>query len=607
MKFRLISKTFLLSAAVAAGAGCSDFLDTSLDQNETGESIETTLGTLWKFGNAFYTPIASGYTTLDSNLFAAATDEAQQTKVQCNASYFNKGVINANLNPISNLYTDCYEGIRAANFFLDYTANGKGEYMVGMNRDTINDRPNYERDLASLHWYQAEAHIARAYYYAELIKQYGGVPIVESQYAANKFIPRSSYDQIVEYIVKEIDDHKGKLAVDWASFSERNGRFTLGAALAIKARVLLYAASPLHNPDNDVEKWKKAAAAAYDIISNPDLNYSLDSDYGAYFQGNRSLSSPETIYVVRREQSNAMESNNYPIATPGGASGVTPTQNLVEAYEWVGDPVAGDPYANRDPRLAASVVTNGSTWNGHVIDQSPGGRHDMSAPNASKTGYYLKKFLTDNLDLTQGAKVQHNWVSYRYAEVLLNYAEAKAELGEMDQTVWNKTIRPLRERSGVSGAMPATADPYLASYYDGVTDKWILECRRERSIELYMENTRRDDLMRWRMGHKLTVEFAGIHIPELGKPFDMNGDGKNDLCFYSKSHPKSGSNQTGVSYVEVTAEEGDNVTTYSVNKDNCLVYILDREWADYKYLYPVPKNALDINPNLRPQNPGWDA
>lgn len=195
---------------------------------------------------------------------------------------------------------------------------------------------------------------------------------------------------------------------------------------------------------------------------------------------------------------------------------------------------------------------------------------------------------------------------FRYAEILLNEAEAKAELGEMDQTVWNKTIRPLRDRSGVSGAMPATADPYLASYYDGVTDKWILECRRERSIELYMENTRRDDLMRWRMGHKLTVEFAGIHIPELGKPFDMNGDGKNDLCFYSKSHPKSGSNQTGVSYVEVTAEEGDNVTTYSVNKDNCLVYILDREWADYKYLYPVPKNALDINPNLRPQNPGWD-
>ena len=514
MKFRLISKTFLLSAAVAAGAGCSDFLDTSLDQNETGESIETTLGTLWKFGNAFYTPIASGYTTLDSNLFAAATDEAQQTKVQCNASYFNKGVINANLNPISNLYTDCYEGIRAANFFLDYPANGKGEYMVGMNRDTINDRPNYERDLASLHWYQAEAHIARAYYYAELIKQYGGVPIVESQYAANKFIPRSSYDQIVEYIVKEIDDHKGKLAVDWASFSERNGRFTLGAALAIKARVLLYAASPLHNPDNDVEKWKKAAAAAYDIISNPDLNYSLDSDYGAYFQGNRSLSSPETIYVVRREQSNAMESNNYPIATPGGASGVTPTQNLVEAYEWVGDPVAGDPYANRDPRLAASVVTNGSTWNGHVIDQSPGGRHDMSAPNASKTGYYLKKFLTDNLDLTQGAKVQHNWVSYRYAEVLLNYAEAMNEAYGPDQAPGDYALTALdalqlvRDRASLQLPIVTAA----------TRDEFREAVKHERRIELAFEDHRYWDLLRWKDAMEvLNKPVRGVKVTKTGE------------------------------------------------------------------------------------------
>ena len=514
MKFRLISKTFLLSAAVAAGAGCSDFLDTSLDQNETGESIETTLGTLWKFGNAFYTPIASGYTTLDSNLFAAATDEAQQTKVQCNASYFNKGVINANLNPISNLYTDCYEGIRAANFFLDYTANGKGEYMVGMNRDTINDRPNYERDLASLHWYQAEAHIARAYYYAELIKQYGGVPIVESQYAANKFIPRSSYDQIVEYIVKEIDDHKGKLAVDWASFSERNGRFTLGAALAIKARVLLYAASPLHNPDNDVEKWKKAAAAAYDIISNPDLNYSLDSDYGAYFQGNRSLSSPETIYVVRREQSNAMESNNYPIATPGGASGVTPTQNLGEAYEGVGDPVAGDPYANRDPRLAASVVTNGSTWNGHVIDQSPGGRPDMSAPNASKTGYYLKKFLTDNLDLTQGAKVQHNWVSYRYAEVLLNYAEAMNEAYGPDQAPGDYALTALdalqlvRDRASLQLPIVTAA----------TRDEFREAVKHERRIELAFEDHRYWDLLRWKDAMEvLNKPVRGVKVTKTGE------------------------------------------------------------------------------------------
>lgn len=514
MKLRHIFRTLLLSAVAATGAACGDFLDTSLDQNETGESIETTRGTLWKFGNAFYTPIFYGYSALDSNLFAAATDEAHQTKVQCDASYFNKGVINANLNPLSSLYTDCYEGIRAANFFLDYTANGKGEYMVGMNRDTINDRPNYERDLASLGWYRAEAHVARAYYYAELIRRYGGVPIVESQYAAGRFIPRSTYDEVVDYIVRKIDDHKDKLAVDWTSFSERNGRFTLGAALAIKARVLLYAASPLHNPDKKLEPWKKAAAAAYEIIVHPALNYSLDGDYGAYFQGNRSLSSPETIYVVRREQSNTMERNNYPIATPGGASGVTPTQNLVEAYEYVGEPVAGDPYANRDPRLAASVVTNGSTWNGRVIDQSAGGTDDMSAPNASKTGYYLRKFLTDNLNLTQDAKAQHNWVAYRYAEVLLNYAEAMNEAYGPDQAPDGYTLTALdalqlvRDRASLQ--LPAVRASSREEFRRAV--------KHERRIELAFEDHRYWDLVRWKDAMEvLNQPVRGVKVTRTGE------------------------------------------------------------------------------------------
>lgn len=515
MKLRHIFRTLLLSAVAATGAACGDFLDTSLDQNETGESIETTRGTLWKFGNAFYTPIFYGYSALDSNLFAAATDEAHQTKVQCDASYFNKGVINANLNPLSSLYTDCYEGIRAANFFLDYTADGKGEYMVGMNRDTINDRPNYERDLASLGWYRAEAHVARAYYYAELIRRYGGVPIVESQYAAGRFIPRSTYDEVVDYIVREIDDHKDKLAVDWTSFSERNGRFTLGAALAIKARVLLYAASPLHNPDKKLEPWKKAAAAAYEIIVHPALNYSLDGDYGAYFQGNRSLSSPETIYVVRREQSNTMERNNYPIATPGGASGVTPTQNLVEAYELLeGAPVTNDPYANRDPRLAASVVTNGSTWNGRVIDQSAGGADDMSAPNASKTGYYLRKFLTDNLNLTQDAKAQHNWVAYRYAEVLLNYAEAMNEAYGPDQAPDGYTLTALdalqlvRDRASLQ--LPAVRASSREEFRQAV--------KHERRIELAFEDHRYWDLVRWKDAMEvLNQPVRGVKVARTGE------------------------------------------------------------------------------------------
>lgn len=515
MKFRFIFKSALASAAVAAGVGCSDFLDTSLDQNATGETIETTLNTLWNFGNAFYTPIGYGFTVLDGNLFAAATDEAQQTLAQSDASYFNKGVINASLNPLSNLWVNCYEGIRAANHFLDYTADGKGEYMVGMNRDTISDRPSYERDLASLRWYRAEAHVARAYYYAELIKMYGGVPIVEEAYEAGKFVPRAEYDDVVEYIVSEIDGCKNDLAVDWSSFNDRNGRFTLGAALAIKARVLLYAASPLHNPRNDIARWERAAAAAYDIISHPDLNYALASDYGAYFQGNNNLSSPETIYAVRREQSNTPEARNYPIATKGGASGVTPTQNLVEAYEWIGEKDEANPYANRDPRLTASIVTNGSRWNGRQIDQSAGGSDDMSKPNASRTGYYLRKFLTDDLNLTQGAKAQHNWVAYRYAEVLLNYAEAMNEAYGPDSYGPDGYSLSAREALQLVRDRASVALPEVTAIG---RDDFGKAVKHERRIELAFEDHRYWDLLRWKDAMTVLNEpVRGVKVTKTGE------------------------------------------------------------------------------------------
>ena len=404
MKLRNTIFAFVIALV---SSSCSDFLDTSLDRNQTGETIATNRGTVWAFGTAFYSPLGYGFGTIDGNIFATCSDEAQQTAASSNAIYFNKGMLNENINPLFTYYNNYYEGIRAANYFLDYVADGKGEELLAQNRNLVTDRVNYERDLQSLAWYKAEAHVAKAYYYAELAKMYGGVPIIESFVNDGTMVKRSSYEEVVAYIVKEIDDHKANLALNWNDFTEREGRFTLGAALAIKARVLLYAASPLHNESNDPAKWEAAAAAANELLSNTELSYSLAPDYGSYFVGGAPLTSPETIYAVRRAQSNTMEANNYPIATQGGKSGATPTHNLVAAYEYVGTPDPSNPYANRDPRLAASIVTNGSNWNGRTIDQAAGGSDDMSRANASRTGYYLKKFLTDNLNLTQGQTAQH--------------------------------------------------------------------------------------------------------------------------------------------------------------------------------------------------------
>ena len=512
MKIRTIISALVIALVSSA---CSDFLDTSIDRNSTGQTIQTNYSSIWGFGRAFYTPLGYGFGMIDSNIFATASDEAQQTSAQSNVIYFNKGMLNENVNPLFTYYRNYYEGIRAANFFLDYVGDGKGEALLAQNRNLVTDKVNYERDLQSLAWFKAEAHIARAYYYAELAKMYGGVPIVESHIDDGTMVSRSSYEEVVDYIVNEVDTYKDSLAVNWDKFKDREGRFTLGVALAIKARTLLYAASPLHNPENDLTKWEAAAAAANELIQHDSLNYSLDPSYGSYFVGQSPLTSPETIYAVRRAQSNSMEKNNYPIATQGGKSGATPTHNLVAAYEYTGTPDPSNPYANRDPRLAASVVTNGSTWNGRTIDQAPGGTDDMANANASKTGYYLKKFLTDNLNLQQGQVAQHNWVAYRYGEILLNYAEAMNEAYGPDAVPAGFTmsarqaLQMVRDRA--SNKLPKVIAADQASFREAV--------KHERRVELAFEDHRYWDLLRWKDAMDV------LNKPVLGVAVTRNGEG----------------------------------------------------------------------------------
>ena len=512
-----ISNLFICLAAAALAASCS-FLDTSLDLNSTGETLETNRSTIWSFAGAFYSPMIYGYSVIDGNLFASASDEAQQTAASSNVVYFNKGMVNESVNPLWTLYCNCYEGIRAANFFLEYVADGKGKALLELNRNLVTDAVNYQRDLQSLNWYIAEAHIARAYYYAELIKMYGGVPIVESSAQAQKGerISRSSYDECVEYIVGEIDEWKGKLARNWKEYSSYEGRLTLGAALALKSRVLLYAASPLHNPTGDWDKWDRAARAAADLLKETGLGYTLDDDYASYFVGNKSVTSPESIFVIRRATSNTLERGNYPIATSGGKSGICPTQDLVEAYELVGTPNPDNPYANRDPRLQASIVTNGSTWNGRVIAEAAGETDDMARANASRTGYYLKKFLTDELNLTQDQKAQHNWIVFRYAEVLLNYAEAVNE-------AYGPNVTPAGFPGSAAQALQAVRDRAsmsLPTVNTGSIEAFREAVKHERRIELAFEDHRYWDLLRWKDAETvLNTPVHGVKITRAGSKY----------------------------------------------------------------------------------------
>lgn len=477
---------------------------------------------------------------------------------------------------------------------------------------------------AVLKHYEGVGRFWRAWFYWEKVKTFGDVPFYDQPIDPDDdealYKGRDPRAEVMAKVLEDID-----FAATWCSADAKyvdTNVINRWVALALKSRICLYEGTwRKYRGLDDYAPWLEASIAAAERLMH-ESPYSLytaagaEQNYGKLF---KSEEPQRTEIILCREfgaELGIYHDASWYFASGSAGNRNSATKAFVNMYlNRDGTRFTDradynrvefrDEFKGRDYRLRQTVITPEyvKRKNGVVLEKFS---EIFGSLDAQLTYYRIIKWNTDD-DRNEHTTNSTNALSiFRFAEVLLNYAEAKAELGAMDLDVWDATIRPLRERSGVNGMPPATADPYLAAYYRGVDDKWILECRRERSIELYLECMRRDDLMRWKMGDLLTIDFAGLHIPEVGTPFDLDGDGAPDLCFYSKTRPRPATGQAGVSYVEITAEAGDNATNYTIDKDNCLVYKLEREWDDYKYLYPVPKTAIDINPNLLPQNPGWE-
>ena len=230
--------------------------------------------------------------------------------------------------------------------------------------------------------------------------------------------------------------------------------------------------------------------------------------------------------------------------------------------------------------------------------------------NQSFTGYqpikwcYDERFPYDDESLNDNAHI-----IMRGAEVLLNKAEALAELGQMTTGDWSATIGALRNRAGLSGsavtALPTTADPYLLTSYKGrFTDPVLLEVIRERTVELVFEGLRPDDLRRWKLGELFQeATMNGMYVPALGE-YDLNGDGIMDVSFYQGDRP-SPSNPT-VAFVDVSPSTAAGRIQLSNGTSGEVIHNPGpREWQDRKYLYPIPQADRELNPNLG-QNPGWE-
>lgn len=550
-------------SALSIFSACDDFLDTKGDIYLTPEMLETQYEQMFSLGYKAYTNVVNGFTMIDNNLFAAVSDEAQNVTPVSETQRFNEGSWSAYYNP-DDYYSKAYEGIHDVNYYLENSVNYVK--ILALNRDTMNATglTQYQTDVKNCNWLRNEAKALRAYYYFELMKRYGGVPLITRTYGLNEDanLPRESVDNIVKAIVKDIDEVKDELVVNWKSvgFSDMEGRITKGAALSIKARTLLYAASPLFNPDNNLEKWAAAAQACYDII---DMNeYKLHTSYASLFTTKITNTSKETIWAIRMGQTNAFERANYPIGTPGGATGICPSQNLVSAYEYKTDSDPDNPYEGLDPRFGFSIVYNNSQWNGRTIEIWAGGQDDPVKLKTSPTGYYLKKFLNENQNLVNDAKEIRSWIVFRYAETLLNYAEAMNEAygPDNDPKGYGKTAREavneVRNRSGVR--MPAVEVPIgdIAAMRKAI--------KHERRIELAFEDHRYWDLKRWDDAKDVLNE------PIRGVKVTRKVENEHPIFSYNE---------------------------YEVSKR---VFV-----APKMNLYPIPQSEIVKSGNVLVQNPNW--
>ncbi len=465
-----------------------------------------------------------------------------------------------------------FAGIRRANFFLT-------EYVNADFSELKYDK-DYEAEMKRFNRYPYEVRFLRAYFYFNLARAYGDVPLITkvlTEDEANQ-VTRTPVADVFDFIVKECDAilEADQLPVRYSDLvgdaangsSTDGGRVTKQAVMALKARTLLYWASPLFNKENNSDLWRQAAQANKDVIDFCTANGISLGKYSEIW-GTNNWQAGEMIFVRRVGDMNWPETTNFPVGMENGNSGNCPTQTLIDAYEMQAtglawdEPGSGydqtDPYAGRDPRLAMTIAVNGDKWpdtNPNPLETYQGGRNGLPLAGATPTGYYLKKYLDKTIDIstsTGSGSTRHNWVTYRLGEFYLNYAEAVFNyLGSADATDGTFTMSAV----DAVNVVRSRSDVNMPGFPTGLSnDEFTEKYRRERMVELAFEGHRFWDVRRW----------------------------------------KDGASQRSIIEMQVT-KNGDRYTYNRVPKS--------RYWDDKMYLFPIPDSEIRKNPNLT-QNPGW--
>lgn len=513
--FRYVFVSMAVGSAFTL-CSCNDFLDREedsfIDKTATFDSYNRTK----QYLTYAYSLLPEGLNRFSGGaLLGAATDDACFAIESSNIQQFNNGSWNALSNP-DNVWDRYFAGIAKCCTLLE----NSNHINLDISRLDPAKRVEYENNLKDIRMWRAEAHFLRAYFNFELLKRYGPIPIIKSTLDINKDYsdtPRPTMKEVVEFIANDCDIAADSLELTpWRNMNDAFGRATKGAALALKSRLLLYAASPLYvdfgdideaNKPSDATLWKAAADAAKAVI---DLNqYELAPAYDDLFKND--FQNKEYIFVRRYPSNSDFEKSNFPISY-GGKGGTNPSQNLIDDYEMLdgtafdwSDPVkAAHPFENRDERLLATVLMNGVLFKGKRIATYPGGADAMPNPNATKTGYYLRKFLNENVNIqTGGGSDGHVVPLFRLAENYLNYAEA---LNEYDPTNPDIAVYLNKIRERVS----------LPDVPSGLTQEQMRTLiHHERRVELAFEEHRFWDVRRWKVASStLGAPVKGVKITQ---------------------------------------------------------------------------------------------
>ncbi len=479
-----------------------------------------------------------------------------------------------------------YSRIRQANIFLS-------------NIDQATFDPAWKQRM------KGEAFFLRAYFYHNLMRMYGGVPLVTKVYGLNEdySVARNSFAETVAFIAADADSAAALLPLSYSGADV--GRATKGAALALKARVLLYAASDLYNanpsgqaengyttPQDRTALWRAAKNAAQDV-----MNLGIYSLYRPTPASAQEASQNYADLFLQKVSDEAIMSRFFLSTRDDGYNpglhdgpngfhtwgGNTPIQNLIDdyrmadgsAFDWNNPVEAAAPYANRDPRFYGTIAYDGARWRARpddVKNLDPVGViqtfRALTLPNASVvagldtrdspvenwngaySGYYLRKYIDPSIN-AQFLKEEVPWIFFRYAEVLLNYAEASIELNEIPDAL--TALNQIRRRAGMPDL---TAGPNLRDEY-----------RNERRVEMAFEEQRFFDVRRWMIAPQaLSRDAVGINIYAQG------------------ASPTDRSTWTNVQY-----------ETHSIQQ---------RAWLDRMYFMPIPLSELNRNARLK-QNPGY--